>query len=249
MDYPLFLSALAFVAFWACAHLGAFLRTKLSPLDEDDRRDWSMVVAATLTLLGLIIGFSFSMAISRYDQRKNLEAEEANAIGTEYLRADLLPSSDAVKVRSLLKIYVEQRALYYVTRDEKQLTHIENETARLQAQLWAVIPPASAAAPTPPVALVVSGMNDVLNSKDYTIAAWWNRIPLAAWVLMVLIALCCNVLVGYSVHRSSGGVFVILPVVVAISFLLIADIDSPRGGLIHVKPHNLVTLSRSLHSN
>lgn len=58
-------------------------------------------MTATLTLLGLIIGFSFSMAINRYDQRKIDEEEEADAIGTEYTRADLLPPADAVKVRAL----------------------------------------------------------------------------------------------------------------------------------------------------
>ena len=248
MDYPLLMSIPAFVIFWAVAHLGALLRRKLSNLEEGDRQDWSMVIAATLTLLGLIIGFSFSMAINRYDQRKNLEAEEANAIGTEYVRADILPREDAERIQSLLRSYVEQRILYYITRDDKELSGIDSETSRIQTQMWSIMRGATAAQPTPPVALVMSGMNDVLNSSAYTSAAWWNRIPIAAWVLMVLIALCCNLLVGYSAHRSSGGVFVILPLVVAISFLLIADIDSPRGGVIHVRPHNLLVLSSSLHS-
>ncbi len=248
MDYPLLMSVPTFVIFWLFAHLGAVIRTRLGNLDDGDRQDWNVIITATLTLLGLIIGFSFSMAVSRYDQRKNLEAEEANAIGTEYLRADLLPRDQADKVHFLLKRYTEERVQFYITRHERELAAIEAETARLQAQLWAVMPPASSAQPTPPMAIVVSGMNDVLNSSGYTAAAWWNRIPIAAWVLMALIAICCNVLVGYCAHRSSGGVFVILPLVVAISFFLIADIDSPRGGVIHVSPVNLMELSRSLHS-
>ena len=249
MDYPLLMSIPTFVTLWGFAHLGAFLRTILSSLDDGDRQDWSMIIAATLTLLGLIIGFSFSMSIGRYDQRKNLEAEEANAIGTEYLRAELLPQPDAGRVQSLLKIYLEQRVHYYIARDEQELKAIDEETSHTQAQLWAFMPRASAAEPTPPMALVVSGMNDVLNSSAYTTAAWWNRVPIAAWTLMAVIAICCNVLVGYSAHKSGGGAFVILPLVVAISFLLIADIDSPRGGIIHVRPNNLSALSRALHSN
>jgi len=70
----------------------------------------STVLTATLTLLALIIGFSFSMAVSRYDQRKNYEA---NAIGTEYVRADLLPADDGTKLRELLRKYVNQRILFY----------------------------------------------------------------------------------------------------------------------------------------
>ena len=72
-------------------------------------------MTATLTLLGLIIGFSFSMAISRYDQRKVYEEAEANAIGTEYVRADLLPAGDAARVRALLRDYKRlSRTAYFV---------------------------------------------------------------------------------------------------------------------------------------
>jgi len=249
MDYPLRMSVLAFVVFWLTAHLGAYIRAKLFPIDEDERDDWIAVVTATLTLLGLIIGFSFSMAITRYDHRKNLEAEEANAIGTEYVRIDILPTPSAAEARRLLKRYVELRSLFYLTRDEAQLKQIDQEMGLLQSQLWAVIPPSVAANPSPPMALVMSGMNDVLNSSAYTTAAWLNRIPVAAWVLMVLIALCCNAFVGYCSHRTKGAVFLILPAVIALSFLLIADIDSPRGGVIHVTPVNLQALSNSIHAN
>jgi hypothetical protein len=88
-------------------------------------------------------------------------------------------------------------------------------------------------------------MNDVLNSQSYTQAAWWNRIPNAAWGLMALIAICCNLLVGYGARNTKVGgmLLMILPLVVSIAFLLIADIDSPRGGLIHVYPQNLQDLS------
>ena len=96
------------------------------------------------------------------------------------------------------------------------------------------------------MALAISGMNDVLNSQGYTQAAWWNRIPSSAWALMIAIAVCCNVLVGYGARSAKGIMLFILPLVVSISFLLIADIDSPRRGFIHVVPQNLVSLLQSL---
>jgi hypothetical protein len=71
-----------------------------SKLEEDIREDFGVIQTATLTLLGLIIGFTFSMAVGRYEQRKNYEEAEANAIGTEYVRADLLPGADAARVRA-----------------------------------------------------------------------------------------------------------------------------------------------------
>jgi hypothetical protein len=104
---------------------------------------------------------------------------------------------------------------------------------------------AAKAQPTPVVALAVSGMNDVLNSQGYTQAAWWNRIPFAAWVMMGLIAIAANLMVGYGAHRRGAFLFV-LPIGVSISFLLIADIDSPRGGIIRVLPQNLLSMSQSM---
>jgi hypothetical protein len=188
------------------------------------------------------------MAVSRYDQRKNYEEAEANAIGTEYLRAGLLPAADAAKVRDLLSNYLDRRILFYTTRDQHQLDRINASTAELQAQLWSAVKACAAASPTPMVALAVWGMNDVLNSQGYTQFAWWNRMPVAAWCLMTAIAVCCNLVIGYGARLRSRLLFLVLPLAVSIAFFLIADIDSPRRGLIRVQPQNLISLSQSLHT-
>ena len=248
-DYPLLVFVVSFAALWLAALLGAKLQGKDRNVEQSVREDYGVILAATLTLLGLIIGFSFSMAISRYDQRKNLEEEEANAIGTAYVRADLLPAADAAKVRTLLEAYLAQRIRFYTTRDADELREINAKTARLQTDLWTAVKGPAVAQPTPVAALAVSGMNDVLNSQGYTQAAWWNRIPRAAWWLMGAIAICCNLLLGYGAHKPKveGRFLLVLPVIVALSFLLIADIDSPHGGVIRVNPQNLLSLAQSLH--
>lgn len=246
MNYPVLVFALSFLVLSLFARVGAFCCAKLGPLEEDERHDFGIVMGGTLTLLGLLIGFSFSMAVSRYDQRKNYEAEEANAIGTEYVRSDLLPAANAATVHELLKEYLDKRVLFYETRDERQLDRINTDTAQLQAELWSHVRAAAAAQPTPVVALAVGGMNDVLNSQGYTQAAWWNRIPLAAWALMGTIAFYSELLIGYAARRTGWSVFVVLPLALSLAFLLIADIDSPRHGMIRVHPRNLLSLSQSL---
>ncbi len=102
-DNPFVVFVTALVAQWVAAYAGDTIRRKVRPFKQGERSDFDILRAASLTLLGLIIGFSFSMAVSRYDQRKNLEETEANAIGTEYLRANLLPAADAAHVRELLR--------------------------------------------------------------------------------------------------------------------------------------------------
>ena len=249
LDHPLGLFAASLVVLGLAAWLGAFRLDRIRGQVAATQGPFAVVQGASLTLLGLIIGFAFSMAVGRYDQRKNFEEEEANAIGTEYVRADFLPAADAAKVRALLLQYLEQRMLFYTDRDAVELERVGAATARLQAQLWDAVKAPAAAQPTPVTALVVSGMNDVLNTQGYTQAAWWNRIPTAAWMLMGLIAIFATLQVSVGVRevRAASVVLMILPVVVSVAFFLIADIDSPRGGTIRVQPHNLMSLQQSLH--
>jgi hypothetical protein len=244
-DSPFVVLAFTLLAQWLAAYAGDVLRKKMRPLREEERADFDLVRTAALTLLGLIIGFSFAMAVARYDQRKNYEEAEANAIGTEYVRADFLPPEGAARVRELLRRYVDQRVAFYLSRDEGHIGQINADTEKLQAELWSAIVRAVTPQQTAVEALVVSGMNDVLNSQGYTQAAWWNRIPVAAWGLMGLIAVSCNLLFGYGERRTSA-LALVLPLIISISFFLIADIDSPRAGVIRVAPQNLIALSQTM---
>jgi hypothetical protein len=248
LNYPRIFFLFSLLVLWVAAKIGASLRRR-RPLKDDEREDFSLVQTATLTLLALIIGFSFSMATARYDQRKNYEEAEANAIGTEYVRAGLLPAADATAVQAQLRKYLDLRISFYDSRNRSELQQINADTTQLQEEMWSAVQVPALAQPTPVMALAVAGMNDVLNSQGYTQAAWWNRIPTSAWGLMIAIAVCCNVLVGYGARspRAKSTLLFVLPLIVSISFLLIADIDSPRGGFIHVAPQNLAALYQSLH--
>ena len=248
MDFPSSFFVVCLVVMYLAARAGWHFRRIGGVLEEDDRADLNVVLTAVLTLLGLIIGFTFSMAVSRYDQRKDYEAAEANAIGTEYARAGLLPAEDAAKVRELLRGYVKQRISFYTSRNPQVLRQINATTVSLQNDLWSAVTGISLSHPTPIAALVVSGMNDVLNSEGYTQAAWWNRIPVVAWALMLTIAVFCEHLVGYTARRYTGrarGRFA-LPLIVSITFFLIAEIDSPNVGLIRIQPRNLERVSTSI---
>jgi hypothetical protein len=251
VDHPLILFVVLLVLLSLSAALGAVVLHRLAPLHEDARENYNVVQGATLTLLALLIGFTLSMAVGRYDQRKNYEEEEANAIGTEYVRADLIGGPGAAKVKALLAQYLVLRIEYYDIRDHRELDAINSKTSDLQSQLWGAVREAAAAAPNPVTALVVAGMNDVLNTQGYTQAAWLNRIPVSAWGLMMLIAFFSNLMQGYGVRGETGRrvLLFVLPITVSLSLSLIADIDSPRGGLIRVVPQNLVLVQQSMPSN
>src|SRR6185369_12398755 len=132
LRHPILVFVVSMIVLWLFSILGAMFRRRHGDIEADEREDFGFLVASSLTLLGLIIGFSFSMAVGRYDQRKNLEADEANKIGTEYLRLDFFPPEDTAKLRELLKSYLDQRILFYQKRDIADLPEIEAATARLQ---------------------------------------------------------------------------------------------------------------------
>jgi hypothetical protein len=243
---PILVFVFSLPVLWTSARIGATFKKRQPDRENHGNDDFDILLGATLTLVALIIGFSFSMAVSRYDQRKNLEEQEANAIGTEYVRAQLLPAADAARVRALLKSYLDQRILVYKTPVEEALRRINAQNAQLQTQMWSAVETPAAAQPTPMAALVVAGMNDVLNSQGYTQAAWWNRIPVAAWTLLIVISIFCNLLIGYRAQGKSPFLFLIFPIALSISLFLIADIDSPQRGVIRLRPQNLESLAESL---
>jgi len=247
--FPLLILASSLFVMLLSARIGILLRKRRSKIQEEARHDLDIIVSAVLTLLGLIIGFSFSMATNRYDLRKHYEEVEANAIGTEYVRADSLPATEASRARALLKEYLDQRILFYEARDERELQQINARTVQLQSELWSTVQVSASAQPTPIIALALAGMNDVLNSQGYAQAAWWNRIPVGAWLLMGTVAIIVNFLLGYGTLSQDEGIvrLLALPLVLCIAFFLIADIDSPRRGIIFVRPQNLISLAQSIH--
>ncbi|AQH03822.1 hypothetical protein A9R05_33045 (plasmid) [Burkholderia sp. KK1] len=248
IDHPAVLFVVLLALFVSAVAFGAFVLRRWAVLPENDREDFNLVQTSTLTLLALLVGFSLSMAVNRYDLRKTLEESEANAIGTEYSRADLADAATAAKIKSALIRYTKLRLANYKTRAPDALAKIVSDTTNVEAELWQLATQVAKAQPTPIGALVVSGMNDVLNSQDYSEAARINHIPLGAWYLMIIIALLGCVVQGYGAKGSlrKGLLITILPTTVALSLALIADIDSPKGGMIRVEPRDLGRLMQSL---
>jgi hypothetical protein len=246
LNAPVIVLAFAFLLQAMAAYAGDALRRRGARSKDAAHGNFTTILPSSLTLLALIVGFAFSMAVSRYDLRKNYEEEEANEIGTEYVRVDILPAAQAAHIQELLSKYTELRIKFFKIRDRSKLERNEVETSDVQNALWRAVVGAVATRPTPPMALVMSGMNDVLNRQGYTQAAFWNRVPTGAWLLMTFVAMACNFLLGYAEERTGRSTLLALPFILSIPFLLIADIDSPRGGLIRVAPQNLMALEQSL---
>jgi len=247
MNFPALVSVAALTLMVLSLWVGDTLRKRAGIPEEDKRHESAhLMLGAILTLLFFLIGFTFSMAIHRYDVRRECEQAEAIAIGTAYSRADLLVPGDAAKVQTLLKRYLDQRMLFYTTRSSGRASEIAADTVQLQAQLWSTLRPALSTVPAPLMGVLVSGVNDVINSQRSCQGAWLNRIPVAAWALVMIIGIGSCWLMGYRARRTDWLAFLLVPIAVSVCFFLIADLDSPRGGAIRVTPQNLSILSQSL---
>ena len=247
LNNPFHLFLFSFISLWICIWIGGYGLSWKHKSQEGTMQDFQSIQTATLTLLSLIIGFTFSMSIARYDLRKGLEEAEANALGTLYMRAEILPEKNKDSIQKNLRLYAQERVNYYSIPDSSSLQKINAVIGKAQNDLWSEILPFVKNQATPTNALLMSGMNEVENSLGDTTAAWKNRIPTVAWMLLGIIAICSNLLIGFNSKNFKNDriFFLFFPFVVATSFYLIAEIDSPRGGIIKVEPENLQRLISS----
>ena len=250
VEHPGVMSLLCGLAMSASALIGIILNRRLAP-DSGGRDYRGIFVTSSLGLLSLVIGFTLSMAVGRYDLRKSYEAHETNTISTEYLRIDLLAGDRQANLRALMSNYLDERIRFYVSRDENDLRQIARRTAELQTAMWDAVRGSANAQRNAVDALVIAGMNEVLDNQGYTQAAWRNRLPMETWVLMLAIALFANLFIGFSKPpaMSRFAAMTIMPFMVSIAFMLIGDIDSPRGGFVNIEPHNLLELAYELKSS
>jgi hypothetical protein len=249
LEYPLVMSLLVGLGMAAAALIGIDVNRRRAA--DPDARDYrGLFVGSTLGLLSLVIGFTLSMSVARYDLRKAYEAQEANAIGTEYDRIDLLTGADQGKIKALMSNYLDERIRFYAARDKQELRQNAVRTEQLQTQMWSAVSAAGTAQPNPVAALAVAGMNEVLDDKDYAAAAWRNRLPMENYLLMAGLALLASGLIGFGAPKtmSRTAILTIMPAVISVAFFLIVDIDSPRTGFVHIAPYNLLDLAQSIRS-
>jgi hypothetical protein len=205
------------------------------------------MVAAMLGLLAFILAFTFGLAASRYDNRRQVLLDEANAIGTTYLRAEMLPEGGD-QIRALLRKYVDAR-LQAVKPD--QLAEGIRRSEELQNQLWAITVRVAEDHPTSiVVGLFIQSLNETidLHAKRLT-AGVRNRIPAPIWAALYGISILSFAAMGY--HSGLTGTSRSLVIVaVAITFSavigLIADLDRPQEGILKVSQQALVDLRRSM---
>ena len=196
--------------------------------------------ASVFALLGLLIAFTFSGAAGRFEARRELIGQEANAIGTAYLRVDLLPADSQPELRDLFRRYVDVRATVYQNEIDREAT-----TARLaagnalQLEIWtkALTAAKRPESPVQATILLVQALNEMIDMTTTRVVANRNHPPLAVFILLALLCLVGALLIGQT-HSANAERRWFYPVVFAAilsaTVYVIVDLEFPRLGFIRV---------------
>ena len=217
--------------------------------DEARKGQIGGIQGAVLGMLALLLGFTFSMAVSRYENRRDLVLQEANSIGTTYLRASFLPDAHKTAVEAKLRRYVDVRLDFYSAGiDATKITAAETETATLQRELWAHTVAVAKEAPTPITATFINTLNDTIDLDATRLNALRARVPVAVWMLVLVVAAASCYASGYSAGASGARTSfsnVMLPLLIAVVVTLISDFDRPRQGMVGISQQPLLDLKAS----
>ena len=197
------------------------------------------VEGAIFALMGLLIAFTFSAAQGRLDKRRMLIIDEANAIGTAYLRIDLLPAATQPALRDAFRAYTDSRIAYYKKFTNVRAADAEREvTVALGRQIWRDGTAAVKASPDPKVpSLIIPSLNEMIDLEAARVAARHIHAPVAIFVLLIVLAFACALFAGVGMSRrllESRLYPMAFAALLTITVLVIVDIEFPRVGFIRI---------------
>lgn len=220
--------------------------------DESSKSHINAILGALLGILALLLGFTFSLSLQRYESRSEAVVHEANAIGTAILRAQLLPQEVRESSRSALSQYLDVRietsriALSSETHREQLL----GVAADLHDQLWTLARQAAELNPNPvTTGLYIQALNDVIDALGSRDAQLHRHVPEVVLILLYVTFLMAALILGYTSgvagHRASFVSYILVTLIVLLVFIIV-DLDRPRRGLIEVSQESLIDLQAAI---
>jgi hypothetical protein len=247
-DVPYLLFALLFLVSLGVLETGYRIARRTRVNDDDSHHEQITGLRdSLLVLLSLLVGFTFAMAVSRFELRRQLLIDEANAIGTAHLRARTLPEPQQSVVVRLLHQYADARADY--SRANLKSTQEQaavQKSKDLQNALWEQTTELSRQDRTAVLGLFMQAVNEAIDLSEKRLAARENRIPSVIWTLITVIVVLASFTTGYDLGKRFWFPAVMMPLMFAAAVALIADLDSPTQGFIRTGQNSIVRLQQDL---
>ena len=226
--------------------VGKLRARKIKNQSKEEKQAGSILVAS-LGLLAFLLAFTFSMASNIHYERKSLVLEEANAIGTFYLRTDLLSPESAKEIRDLLHRYIDIRLQARSSEAVGEVIRIKQDSDEILARLWPATIDACSGVSAPKLMLLIDAANKVIDLHGKRMNAVYKRLPEMVNLTLIIIAVTTLGLLGY--QSGLNGVRILVPrfaliLPLATVMLLVVDLDRPGGILIEVGHQALIDLNR-----
>ena len=221
-----------------------------SKKDSMETKSLGQISAGLLGMLAFVLAFTFSMAASKYANRKQMVLQEANAIGTAFLRADLIDEPYANELKNLLKEYVTTR-LDAVKKDN--LANGMLRSVEIHRLLWMQVKTAAKTNPNTNTSLMVQSVNEVIDMHEKRVTAGLHdKIPRSIWMTLFAISAMAMLTVGVELGLGeSRRIIVILPMMCAFAALttLIMELNRPQEGMIKVGQQSMISLQKSMNTD
>ena len=240
------MGALVFAALIAAREFGHLVRKRRKATTAADDAEDGFTMTSMLGLLALLIAFSFSISLQRYDARRELVISEANALGTTWLRTKLLDEADRNRLRAVLREYVDLRIEFGLATTAEEEAAAFRKTKAMQQQLWEAT--AEAVAPfrtTELASLLVTTTNESIDLAATRMAAREAHIPPRIILVLMLYALVASVMVGYEKGRYRTATSLLF-FLLTLAASLVVDLDRPATGAIKVSQQPMLELQRNI---
>lgn len=218
--------------------------------EEVEPATLTSMIGGLIGVLGFILAFTFSIATGQFSQRKQYVLEEANEIGTAYLRADLIDTIYQKEVKQLLREYVDTR-LKAVSS-----TNINNElikSVELHDLLWGKVSAAALAKPNTNTSMMILSINNIIDLHEKRVTAGLrNRIPMSIWITIMAISFMTMITIGIKAgFTKPRGLIAVVPMILAFAALttLIVDLNRPQKGLFKVGQQSMISVQKSMQKD
>jgi hypothetical protein len=244
IDHPIALFAVLSTALLIVEELGYRAAQRIYANAREELHDEIAAVRDAIgVLLSLLLAFTLAMVLTRYDSRKQLIVDEANAIGTTRLRAQMLPDPFRSEILALLQRYLDARMRFSEAGfDQEKLSASYTQAKGLLDEMWKQSVTVAQQSPTPITSIFVQALNETTDLNERRLAALENRIPGALWLVLLFISTLTCLLVGYSFRRRAYPLILVWPLMISIVLALSADLDSPQTGLIQIGQQSIERL-------
>ena len=247
----LWFAVAVFVGMPACCQVGYWLGRHARRRPDGDAMSHTMNwQAAVLALGALLIGFSFSMATQRFEDRKKILISEANAIGTAYLRTRVVDEPAGEQIRALMRQYVDERVSLYDVTEPARVEAVEQASAVLQQQIWSRVMAVARDYQRPVMAgLLVATVNEMIDIADERRGVREHPVPYTTFVVLVLVTAIAMGSIGYTCGVTGKKLLfgmVVMPLLVAAVIALVYDLAHVSSGLVRPNNRALVHLKQNL---